>query len=428
MNPSQQYDVVIIGGAMVGSALACALAQGEYSKQLKIAVVEGKLFDKSCIDSQDFDPRVSALTTASRRIFQSLGVWQYIENYRNSPFVGMSVWDAEGTGHIEFNAKYMAEKQLGHIVENRVVLAAILDRLEALAMVDWLCPQKLINLERIQNDRDCAQNSTGSRWAVYLSDDTRLETKLLVGADGALSLVRDLADFKVKEKLYQHHSLVSTVRTEKAHDAIARQRFLTTGPLALLPLRDKNAGQHYCSIVWSAEPDTAKNILAMDDTAFCHALGEASEYCLGDILSAEKRIAFPLLERHVEQYVQPGAALIGDAAHTIHPLAGQGVNLGFLDAAVLAEEINRAVARQVDIGNLQVLKRFHRRRKGENTLMMATMAGFKTLFEADALPIRWARNTGMSWMNHLPPLKNKIMARAMGLEGDLPKLARGRPL
>lgn len=421
MNSSQQYDVLIIGGAMVGSTLACALAQGEFSKHLKIAVVEGKAFDKNWIDSQSFDPRVSALTTASRKIFENLGVWQYIEKYRNSPFVGMSVWDAEGTGHIEFNANNMAEKQLGHIVENRVVLAGILEQLETLGTVDWLCPQKLTNLERLQN-------STGNQWAVYLSDGTRLETKLLIGADGALSLVRDLAGFDVKEKPYQHHSIVTTVRTEKSHGAIARQRFIATGPLALLPLQAENGDEHCCSIVWSAEPDTAKAIVAMDDAAFCHALGKASEHCLGEILSAEKRFAFPLLERHAAQYVQPGVALIGDAAHTIHPLAGQGVNLGFLDAAVLAEEINRALGKQVDIGNLMVLKRFQRRRKGENTLMMTTMAGFKALFEANALPVRWARNTGMTWMNQLPPLKDKIMARAMGLEGDLPKLAKGRPL
>ena len=429
MTSSHQYDVVIIGGAMVGSTLACALAQGEFSKQLKIAVVEGKEFNRDWVGSQSFDPRVSALTAATRKVFESLGVWQHIEKYRISPFEGMSVWDAEGTGHIEFNASQMAEKQLGHIVENRVVLAGILQRLEELDQVDWYCPQKLTHIEKIiERTTKKTGNKSFGKWAVYLSDDTRLETRLLVGADGALSLVRDLADFKIKQKPYEHHSIVTTVKTEKNHGRIARQRFIPTGPLALLPVIDNDGGQNHCSIVWSSEPDNAKTIMAMDDDEFCQALGVASEHCLGKILSAEKRFAFPLLERHAIDYVQEGVALIGDAAHTIHPLAGQGVNLGFLDAAVLAEEINRAAGKQIEIGDLQVLRRFQRRRKGENTLMMATMGGFKTLFEADALPVRWARNTGMSWMNQISPVKNKLISRAMGLEGDLPNLAKGRPL
>ena len=414
---AKQYDVIIVGGAMVGSALACALAQGQNSRQLKIAIVEGKSFDKSWLDNQGFDPRVSALTAATSNIFESLGVWQHIKKYRVSPFEGMSVWDADGTGHIEFSASSMAEKQLGHIVENRVVLAGLLDRLEELDKIDWYCPQKLTHLEK-------TANGSLVQWKVFLSDDTQLETSLLVGADGALSLVRDLGGFEFKQNPYEHHSVVTTIRTERQHGAIARQRFISTGPLAFLPLRDNEGGQHYCSIVWSAVPELAKEIMTMDDETFCHALGEASEHCLGNILSAEKRFSFPLVERHAIDYVQPGAALIGDAAHTIHPLAGQGVNLGFLDAAVLAEEIDRAFAREIGIGSLPVLRRFQRRRKGENTLMMSAMSGFKTLFEADALPIRWARNTGMSWMNQMSPVKNKIIARAMGLEGDLPKLAR----
>ena len=429
MTSSQQYDVLIIGGAMVGSALACALAQGEYSKHLKIAVVEGNEFSRDWLTSQSFDPRVSALTAATRKIFESLGVWQHTEKFRISPFEGMSVWDAEGTGHIEFDAMQMAEKQLGHIVENRVVLASILERLEELAKVDWYCPQKLTNIERtIERTTKTTDSKSVGKWAVYLSDDTRLETNLLVGADGALSLVRDLADFEIKQKPYEHHSIVTTVKTEKEHGRIARQRFIASGPLALLPLIDNDGTQNHCSIVWSSEPDNAKTIMAMEDEAFCNALGAASEYCLGKILFTEKRFAFPLLERHANDYVQEGVALIGDAAHTIHPLAGQGVNLGFLDAAVLAEEINRAAGRQIGIGNLQVLRRFQRRRKGENALMMSTMGGFKTLFGADALPVRWARNTGMSWMNQISPVKNKLMSRAMGLEGDLPNLAKGRPL
>ncbi len=423
MTSSQQYDVVIIGGAMVGSALSCALAQGEFSKHLKIAVVEGNEFNKDKLASQNFDPRVSALTVVTRKVFESLGVWPHIEKYRISPFEGMSVWDAEGTGHIEFNAQQMGEKQLGHIIENRVVLAGILQRLEELDHVDWYCPQKLTHLEKIVEKT--GSKSTG-KWRVYLSDDTRLETGLLVGADGALSLVRELADFEIKQKPYEHHSIVTTVKTEKDHGRIARQRFLPTGPLALLPVIDNDGGQSHCSIVWSSEPNSARTILAMTDDEFCQALGAASEHCLGKILSAEKRFAFPLLERHAVDYVQEGVALIGDAAHTIHPLAGQGVNLGFLDAAVLAEEINRAAGRQVDIGSLSILRRFQRRRKGENTLMMVTMRGFKTLFEADAMPVRWARNTGMSWMNQISPVKNKLMSRAMGLEGDLPNLAKGR--
>ena len=233
-----------------------------------------------------------------------------------------------------------------------------------------------------------------------------------------------MAGISHQEKSYQQSAIVTTVKTEQAHQHTAWQRFLETGPLAFLPLRSCEGDDHSCSIVWSLDDEELDAKMALDDKAFASALARAFEHRLGDIIAVDKRFAFPLRQRHADLYVQPGLALVGDAAHTIHPLAGQGVNLGLMDAAVLTEELIRACQRQLELGELSVLQRYQRRRRGDNALMMGTMSGFKLLFGEPALPVRWLRNTGMNWLNELSPVKNRVAANAMGLSGDLPALAK----
>jgi 2-octaprenylphenol hydroxylase len=250
--------------------------------------------------------------------------------------------------------------------------------------------------------------------AVELEGGESLQADLLVAADGALSRVRELMDFATREWDYGHSALVASVETERPHEATAWQRFLPSGPLAFLPLPGEE-GRHFCSIVWSIRQELVDDLLAASDQEFCARLEQAFERRLGGVLGVSRRFAFPLRQRHAIDYVQPGVALVADAAHTIHPLAGQGINLGLQDVAVLAEEILAATARGANPGRLDVLRRYQRRRKGENLAMMAAMDGFKRLFEQQALPVRWLRNVGMRGVGRLTPVKQRLMRHAMGL-------------
>lgn len=406
------FDILINGGGMVGAALACALLQGKNGRDIRLGMIEGQSFVAN--HDERWELRVSAITRSSQCFFEALGAWPLMVAQRVSPFEAMEVWDAEGTGHIQFFANALGEPNLGHIVENNVIQQALNQRLLDMDFKYWYCPAHL---------QACEPYADG--WQVRLSSGETLTTRLLIGADGAQSKVRDLFEFDMKVRPYHHHSIVTTVRSELSNGAVARQNFLKTGPLALLPLRSVQGDRHYSSLVWSVEEDLHKELMQLSDTLFAEALTKATEACLGRVEWVDRRISFPLYERHVVHYARPGVALCGDAAHTIHPLAGQGVNLGLMDAAVLAEEIHGALDKGLDLGNFAILRRYERRRRGANTLMMESMRGFKTLFGAEHPGVRWLRNTGMSWMHSAPVIKNQVMRYAMGLEGDLPVLAKG---
>ncbi len=396
-------DVAIVGAGLAGTALAAALrGQG-----LSIALIEARPLTLPVLPQDytvtSFDARVSALNLQSSAFLQRLGAWQDVLDYRACAYSHMSVWDAEGTGAIDFDASEVDRPCLGHIVENRAVVAALLKTVLDASDVRLLAPARLAGIER-----------DAEAMTVQLDDGTTLRSKLLVAADGALSAVRQSLDFATREWDYGHSAIVTTVATELPHLDTARQRFLPSGPLAYLPLPDDGDG-HFCSIVWSLQEARASEIMALDDAAFCTALGEALEWRLGAVQAASPRVAFPLRQRHATDYIQPRVALVADAAHTIHPLAGQGINLGFKDVEALAEEVIAARQRGMDIGDMTVLRRYQRRRKGDNLLMMGAMDGFKRLFEEDALPLRWLRNIGMSGVSRAGPLKTEIMRRAMGL-------------
>jgi 2-octaprenylphenol hydroxylase len=241
-----------------------------------------------------------------------------------------------------------------------------------------------------------------------------LSAQLLIAADGANSAVRRHFQFATKQWDYGQHAIVTTITTKNPNQLTAWQRFMPTGPLAFLPLN--NIGDdHCCSIVWSQDSAEAQRLMALDDKQFCKALSRASEYCLGEVLNIQKRHLIPLRQSHATDYVMPRVALIGDAAHSIHPLAGQGANLGFSDAQVLAQEIGQACARELDLGDLTLLKRYQRRRKPENLATMAAMEGFKRLFGAQNSTLRLIRNYGLSAINGLGAIKNKLVKQAMGL-------------
>ena len=308
-------DLLIVGAGMVGSALALAL-QGS---GLEVLLIDGSPLSVKPFDPQaPFEPRVSALSAASQRILERLGAWDGIAHRRASPYNQMHVWDGSGTGQIHFSAASVHAEVLGHIVENRVVQDALLERLHA-------CDLGLLANARLEQMR-----RSGDDWLLTLADGRTLRAPLVIAADGAHSAVRRLTGCATREWDYLHHAIVTSVRSSKAHQMTAWQRFTDTGPLAFLPLT-RDGQQDWCSIVWSTTPSEAERLMALDEEAFCRELERAFEGRLGTVLSADARLCVPLRQRHAKRYVAEGLALIGDAAHTIHPLAGQGVNLGFLD-------------------------------------------------------------------------------------------------
>jgi 2-octaprenylphenol hydroxylase len=403
----QEFDVVIAGGGMVGAAFACALGHSP----LKVALIEGHSQDLQWPKEQ-YDLRTSALSRASQRILQSLQVWSYIQAMRANAYTDMHVWDASGNGVIHFDCADIGEPSLGHIVENGVILAALYKRLEQIDNLTLFCPAspqalvKDLNGYLFKLDNNAGNGST-------------LRAKLLVAADGSRSWVRQQAGIDIQTHDYEQTAVVTNVKTAQHHQNTAWQVFLPSGPLAFLPLTDG-----YSSIVWSTNAEQAADLLAMSDDNFKNALQTAFSGTLGDITDTARRAAFPLRSLHARHYVKPGLALIGDAAHTIHPLAGQGVNLGFADAACLAEIILEAAAQDKDIGALNVLRRYERWRKGDNISMLTTMSAFKYLFGDTSAIIRLGRNLGLNLTNRATPVKNFFIRYAMGLVGDLPKLAK----
>ncbi|MES9963356.1 MAG: UbiH/UbiF/VisC/COQ6 family ubiquinone biosynthesis hydroxylase [Candidatus Sedimenticola sp. 20ELBAFRAG] len=398
-------DVLIAGGGMVGSALGCALAQEGF----KVAVVELREPRQDWPD-EEVDLRVSALTRASQQMLQNLGAWERMSQMRISPYRGMRVWDAGGSGSISFDAAEIGEPDLGHIVENRVTQLALWERLGTLETAQRICPD---SIERIERQESLSR--------AVLNSGLVVEADLIVAAEGATSPVREMAGIASSGWAYDQHAIVATIWTEESSGEVARQRFMPTGPLAFLPIDDGR-----CSIVWSTSPSEAERLMVLDDEAFCGELTEASEQMLGSVLRVGPRGVFPLRLRNADHYVQPGLALVGDAAHGIHPLAGQGVNLGFLDMAVLLDVLLDARKAGRELGGMGTLRRYERARKGANIAMLGAMDMFKRLFSNRNPSLTLIRNMGLSLANAGGPVKHVIIRRALGLIGELPSLARRR--
>ena len=396
------YDILIVGGGMVGSLLACALGGADF----KVAVLERT--PPTLPSEGDFTMRVSAVTLASAAIFQAVGAWAAMQA-RACPVREMRIVDATGSGSIHFDAAEIGEPCLAYIIENSVIQTALVERLYRFTNIHWVCPAEIADFD-IKHD--------GS--TVTLTDGRLLGARLIVGADGADSATRRAAGIDSQRLQLDQKGIVATVRTGKPHADTARQRFLPTGPLAFLPL----AEPHTCSIVWSADNALADELLALDDATFRARLQATFGDDLGIIEALGPRAAFPLALSHAHHYTAEGLALIGDAAHTVHPLAGQGVNLGFLDAAALAEVLLDARAAKRDIGAHAMLRRYERWRKADNLATVAVTGGFKYLFGNDLPVVRELRNLGLGLTDAATPIKNRIIRRAAGLEGDLPRLAR----
>ncbi len=399
----EKYDVVIVGGGMVGAAVACSLG----GSLLKVAIIENSPPAPYAPD-QPHDMRVSALSIASKNILETVGAWEGVVNRRFCPFRRMRVW--ETAGDTEFCSDDINYPELGYIVENRVTQLALLERLQAFDNIELICSVSIKKINYV----------AGKPGEVELEDGRILSANVLVAADGGQSRVRQTVGLGVTSWDYKQHALVIYIETAYGQQDITWQRFLPSGPQAFLPLTG-----HYGSIVWYNSPDEVNRLKTLSFDALKGELVAAFPDCLGQVNNVLGVASFPLKRQHAQSYVKPGVVLVGDAAHMINPLAGQGVNIGLLDAAALGEVLLEAAKEGLELGSLTVLKRYEKMRRNENLKMMTVMDIFYQVFSNEVLPLKLIRNLGLGLAERILPAKNKVMRSAMGLEGKLPKLARG---
>ncbi|MEJ2042766.1 MAG: UbiH/UbiF/VisC/COQ6 family ubiquinone biosynthesis hydroxylase [Reinekea sp.] len=410
MNSDKHFDLIISGGGMVGLALAAASARFG----LHCALIEKGTITINDDQPDQFSPRVSALNLASERLLTHLGAWQRIPEHRKTPYFDMNVWDGLGSGQINFNAHDVQTDHLGHIVENSYITEAL-----------WQTVLDHPEIEVFTGDSVCQwqQNETGIR--VETEQGHHLSASLLTGCEGKHSPVRQKSKIEQWQWAYEHTAIVTTVFHDKPNAHVASQVFLESGPLAFLPLTHTKPGQYASSIVWSAKTERAEQLLHLDDAGFIAQLEHAFEARYGKILAIDPRFSFPLTATQSKTYIDGRVVVLGDAAHTIHPLAGLGVNLGFLDAAALADVLSQAKNGQQDCAHRFVLRRYQRQRQTHNLAVAALMEALKRLFDTQAaLPVV-ARNLGLSLLNRQALLKRPLVLGALGDFGTpLPSLCQ----
>jgi 2-polyprenylphenol 6-hydroxylase len=386
-------DITIVGGGIAGLSLACLLAK---HTGYQIAIVEkGDLsFSEAVAGSTQ---RVSAINHLSMNIWQHLGLSSL--QFLGAAYSHMRVWDHFG-GELDFDIKEMDESCLGWIVENNNIQQALYSQAKQHKAIQWFCSQ---SPQRIEQDDGVT---------LVLSDEQSLQSQLLVAADGANSWVREQLGIDVKTADYGHHAIVATVTTEQSHQQTAWQRFLSTGPLAFLPLKDDKQ----CSIVWSTDPDEAKRLVALSEIDFCRELSKAFQSTLGKVIKVSKRMAFPLTMRHAQDYVVDRCVLVGDAAHTVHPLAGQGLNMAMQDVLLLADKI---ISGQ-ELIKAQALRQYERARKADNWQMLTGLRLVQKVFATNAPLIQGVVNIGISLIQKTPLLKKIFYDVAAGKKTNLP--------
>ena len=394
------HDVVIVGGGLVGGLCALLLAEGGVAPVVldaAPAVDDGVLAQR--------DARVFALSPANLHVLQRVGVWARVR--RHAPYQAMQVWHRDGYGQLDFGqADALYAEWLGSMVEPSVLALALQEQTVA-AGLDWRRDTRVVSLEQYPD-----------HWQIRLQDGQVLCTRLLIGADGGRSMVRQAAGILTKQLDYQQSALTCAIRTDLPHAGVARQVFLAGGPLAFLPMADLDDAEsgHWQSVVWSLPTDIAAEMSALDDTALMAALTEASERVLGNVQRIESRGLFPLRAQQAEHDVAERLALIGDAAHVVHPMAGQGVNLGLLDAAVLADALLHDRARGL-WAHRQTLARYARTRRLPNSLMMHGLSALGWIQGAQHPALVWLRGEGMHQLSRLPQLRQIMTTQAGGHAG-----------
>ncbi|GLQ47226.1 2-octaprenyl-3-methyl-6-methoxy-1,4-benzoquinol hydroxylase [Dyella lipolytica] len=386
-------DIAVVGGGMVGAAAALALSRAGFST----ALLEARP-PTPWSPTDEVDPRVVGLAPSSIALLDELDVWTSIRDARACPYAHMHVWDAENGAAIDFDAADEGRDLLGYIVENNLVQWTLWQSIEA-AGVRRMCPATVKDFD-----------TRSDRIALELADGDSVSVRLLIATDGAGSPLRELAGIATHGRDYAQRAVVAHVTTERAHAHTAWQRFLPTGPLALLPLADGRS-----SVVWSLPEAEARRVHALDDQAFLHELGVASDFRLGRITASTPRAAFPLKLQLADTYQAERFVLLGDAAHTVHPLAGQGVNLGLRDVVELRDTL--VVARDAgrDFAAAHVLRRYARRRLSADTLDAYGFDALARIYAWQASPLVAMRGLGVRVLDRLVPLKRRIAAHAAGL-------------
>ncbi|WP_068545676.1 FAD-dependent monooxygenase [Thalassotalea crassostreae] len=413
----QKFDITIVGGGMVGLASALAIRS---TTDLSIAIIEPQPLNELANTPH---LRVSAINAASQQLLKNLGVWNTIIKQRAQAYENMHVWDKDGYGHLDFGVEHLPKnvnknQGLGHIIENDVIRNAL-----------WHKAQQDTNITIISEQlTSIAQGDS----EVFLSfaENTPIISRLVIAADGANSWVRKQLNMEMTFRDYDHHAVVATVDCEQGHQQTAWQVFLETGPLAFLPLYQQAEQADHCSIVWSLPPAKAEQVKALNQAEFNKSITAASDGKLGRIQLKSERVSFPLTMRLARDFVRGRVVLIGDAAHTIHPLAGQGVNLGFVDAAAIADTLRDMVSTNKSLNDSKLLGQFARYRKSDAVDMMAAMESIKQGFSLQQKLPKIVRGVGMSLLNNAPLLKPilkpMLIKQALGLRDDLPSLLKAK--
>jgi len=412
-------EVLIVGGGMVGLTLAAALGGAGLAVALVDAAPEAARLDPG------YDGRASAIAHGSQRMLAAIGAWSGMAG-EAEPILDIRVSDGDARGRVSRFFLHYDHRMLaatggeappfGHIVENRITRRALLYRLAGLPSVLRLAGERLGPVAH-----------EAGRVVASLADGRQVAARLLIAADGRDSPLRQAAGIGVTRWDYPQASLVCTVGHELPHQGVAHEHFLPAGPFALLPMTD-DADGHRSSLVWTERRGLADAMLGLDDRAFAGELRHRFGDSLGELRVRGRRWAHPLSLLHAARYVDRRLALVGDAAHAIHPIAGQGLNLGLRDVAALAEAIVDARRLGLDIGDAPVLDRYQRWRRFDNVLLAAMTDGLNRLFSNDVVPLRLARDLGLAAVDRLPPLKRFLMRHAMGVTGELPRLVRGEAL
>lgn len=398
-------DIAVIGGGMVGGALACALA----GAGLSVVVVDPEPAQTQIAAA--FDGRASAIAAGSKQVLSTIGLWHDIAP-QAQPILDIRVSDGNSPLFLHYDNVALGDGPLGYIVENRVLRRAVfamLDRLENVALLDG---RTALSLKR-----------GPARAVVALDDGSRVNAALAIAADGRGSPTRMAAGIGVTQWRYGQTGIVCTVAHERPHDGVAQEHFRPPGPFAILPMTGNRS-----SIVWTERDELAAAIMALDEVGFTAELALRFGDYLGALEVVGPKFSYPLALLHADSYVGERLALAGDAAHAMHPIAGQGFNLGVRDVAALGEVVVDAARLGLDIGSTAVLERYQRWRRFDNSLMLAVTDGLNRLFANDVAPIRLARDAGLAAVNKMPSLKKALMRHAMGVVCDLPRLVRGEPL
>jgi 2-octaprenylphenol hydroxylase len=415
---SRDFDVVIVGAGAIGTTMAALLLAREQASRGRVAIVAERLAASAAVATRggadagaDWDLRVFALSRASQRLLRVCGIWQRLPPQRMFAYERMCVWDAsgapQGAGSLTFDCAEIGEPDLGFIVDGRVLQEGCLR-----AAVDLGAVVIESGLRAVDADDGEAR--------IGLTDGRELRAGLLIAADGAASKARELLAIDVAGHAYDQDALVAHVRTEKFHQNTAWQRFLRTGPLAFLPLPDGRS-----SIVWSVARPEARRLRSLDAEAFGAALGEASAFVLGKVEIASAIASFPLHLQYALDYARPRAVLLGDAGHAVHPLAGQGLNLGLLDCAALSDVLSAARGDPELLGEGRLLRRYERWRKSENLLAATALDGLERLFSNSNIAVARLRMAGLDAIGRLPYVRRRLAQRALGLIGDVPAFLRG---